>query len=288
MGAVVYLNGEFLPAAEARVSVFDRGFLFGDGVYEVIPVYGGRLFRLDEHLRRLAQSLAAIRLPDPLPAARWAELLREVVERNGGGDQGLYLQVTRGASLKREHAFPTGAAPTIFAMSQPLAPVPEALLRDGVPAITVSDIRWSRCDIKAITLLPNVLMSQQAIDAGAAEAIVVRDDTVLEGASSNIFAVKAGTVITPPTGCLLLPGITRDLVLELCARNGIPVVERALPLAELRAADEIWITSSPREVLPVTRLDGAPVRTGRPGPLAARLLLLYREYKTAFRAGHAQ
>ncbi len=282
----VFLNGKFLPANEARVSVLDRGFVFGDGVYEVIPVYGGRLFRLEHHLDRLDHSLDGIRIANPLEHARWGEILSELIERNGGGDQSLYMQVTRGVA-RRDHAFPAGATPTVFAMSSPLLPPSTALL-NGVTAITLEDIRWKLCNIKAIALLPNVLLRQQALDQGAAEAIMLRDGEVTEGAAANVFIVKAGVVVTPPKSNLLLPGITRDLVVELCKANALSFEERAIPEAELREADEVWVTSSTKEIVPVTRLDGTPVGTGTPGPVWKRTIELYQTYKEAFRRGEVE
>jgi D-alanine transaminase len=283
---IVYLNGDYLPASEARVSVLDRGFLFGDGIYEVIPVYGGRPFRLEAHLLRLDQSLSGIRLANPLTHRRWAEVLTELIARNGGGDQTLYLQVTRGVAA-REHAFPPDAVPTVFAMSQPLALEPDPALQAGVKAITVEDIRWRHCHIKAITLLPNVLMHQQAVDSGAAEAILVRDGEVTEGAASNVFMVTRGHVVTPPKSHLLLPGITRDLVVELCTEAGMPCSESKMTVDTLRRADEVWLTSSSKEVVPVTHIDGLPVGSGQPGPVWAQAASLYRAYKDAFRRGEA-
>jgi D-alanine transaminase len=282
---IVYLNGEFLPSDEARISVLDRGFIFGDGVYEVIPVYGGRLFRLPHHLERLDHSLEGIRLANPLDHGHWRAVLKELVERNGDGDQSLYLQVTRGVA-ERDHSFPPDTEPTVFAMSKPTGEVaPE--LRDGISAITVEDIRWKWCNIKAIALLPNILLRQQAVDNGAAEAVMLRDGFVTEGAASNIFIVNNGVVLTPPKSNLLLPGVTRDLVVELCHENGVPCVEGAISEMQLRAADEVWITSSTKEILPVTRIDGQAVGHGRPGPLWQQLIALYQEYKQAFREGRA-
>lgn len=282
----VYLNGEFLPAPEARVSVLDRGFIFGDGIYEVIPVYGGRLFRLAHHLERLDHSLEGIRMANPMSHGRWQGVLEELVRRNGGGDQSLYLQITRGVA-DRDHGFPPDTEPTVFAMSKPLEAVsPE--LREGIGAVTVEDIRWKWCNIKAIALLPNILMRQQAIDEGAAEAIMLREGLVTEGTASNIFIVSEGTVSTPTKSNLLLPGITRDLVVELCRDNAVPCREEPISEAQLRGADEIWITSSTREILPVTRLDGAMVGDGCPGPLWQRLIGLYQEYKQAFREGRGE
>jgi len=282
----VYLNGDYLPAAEARISVLDRGFIFGDGIYEVIPVYGGRLFRLAHHLERLDHSLDGIRLANPLSHQRWQAILEELVRRNGGGDQSLYLQLTRGVA-DRDHRFPVGTEPTVFAMSTPLEPVDPELLA-GVAAMTVEDIRWKWCNIKTIALLPNILMRQQAIDAGATEALMLREGYVTEGTASNIFIVTGATVVTPPKNNLLLPGITRDLVVELCRSNGVSCLEEPVSEEQLRRADEIWLTSSTREILPVTRLDGEVVGDGTPGPLWLKLIGLYQDYKQAFREGRIE
>lgn len=280
----IYLNGEFLPESEAKVSVLDRGFLFGDGIYEVVPVYGGKLFRLEQHLDRLARSLDAVRITPPLDRDGWREMLDELLERNPGGDRSVYLQVTRGVA-RRDHAFPADAEPTVFAMVSPLSPPEPSLLESGVSAVTVPDTRWARCDIKAITLLANILARQQAVEAGATEAILVRGGLATEGAASNLFVVGDGVLVTPPKDNSLLPGITRDLVVELAQANGIPVMETPVTEASLRAAEEIWLTSSTKEVLPVTRLDGQHVGSGRPGPLWARMTALYRAYKQNLREG---
>jgi D-alanine transaminase len=275
----VYLNGEFLPLDQAKVSVLDRGFLFGDGVYEVIPVYGGKPFRLPEHLQRLRDSLDGIRLAPPLADAEWAAVFERLIQ--GPGDQSIYLQVTRGAAAKRDHAFPKGTAPTVFAMCAPLTPVPAT----GAKAITVPDIRWQWCHIKAITLLANVLQRQQAVDEGCAEAILVREGYALEGAASNLFAVVDGGLLTAPKGHDILPGITRDLVVELARANGVPVEERKITLDELGRAEEVWVTSSTREILPIVELDGRKVGSGVPGPLWAKMDALYQARKEQLRQG---
>jgi len=285
--SIVYLNGRYLPLHEASIPVLDRGFLLGDGVYEVIPVYGGHLFRVEQHLERLAQSLAAIRIPDPMDPTQWRETLEGLVQRNGGGDQSVYLQITRGVAAKRDHAFPHAVTPTVFLMSSPLGAPDPAWLEHGVTAVTLADIRWQRCDIKAITLLPNVLLRQQALDAGAVEAILLRDGAAIEGAASNLFVVLDGVLVTPPKGPQLLPGITRDLVLELAQDHGIATREAPIEEAELRRADEVWLTSSTREILPVTSLDGSPVGDGHPGPVWQRMRGIYQEYKTRLRHGSA-
>lgn len=284
---IAYLNGVFLPLENAQVSVLDRGFLFGDGIYEVIPVYGGRLFRLPHHLRRLHDSLAGVRITNPLSDAQWTAMLTELVSRNEGSDQAVYMKVTRGADKKRDHAFPAGITPTVFAMSAPMPPVRDLDKETGVSAITLADIRWKMCNVKAITLLPNVLLRQQAIDAGSVEAILINDGYAIEGAASNLFIVKDGVITTPPLSSALLPGITRDLILELAARNVIPCREADITEAELYDADEVWLTSSTREISPVVTLNEQPVDDGNPGPVWKQMILLYRDYTNAVRRGAA-
>jgi D-alanine transaminase len=284
---IAFLNGTFLPLEDACVPAMDRGFLFGDGVYEVIPVYGGRLFRLGHHLKRLGNSLAAVRIGNPLSTEAWENMLMELVSRNAGADQAIYLQVTRGVAAKRDHAFPADTRPTLFAMSSPMAASVDIESIDGATAVTLPDIRWKLCNIKAITLLSNVMLRQQAIDADAAEAILIKDGYATEGAASNIFIVKNGLLITPPNGPALLPGITRDLIIELAANHAMPFREADITTTELFAADEIWLTSSTREISPVTRLDDSVISAGTPGPLWKRMITLYQDYKTALRSGAA-
>lgn len=276
----VYLNGQFMPIEEARIPVLDRGFIFGDGVYEVIPVYSRRPFRLAEHLRRLQHSLDGIRLDNPHSDSEWTQLLQQMIERNEGEDQYLYLHITRGVA-KRDHAFPNPPVPaTVFMTSNPLTTPPEALLRSGVCAVTAVDNRWLRCDIKSIALLPNVLLRQTAVDAGCAETLLIRDNSFMtEGAASNIFVVKDGTVLAPPKDNLMLPGITYDVILEIAQINSIPYEVRRIDVNEVFAADELLLTSSTKEVLPITRLDGQPVGNGEPGPMFARMHALYQEFK---------
>jgi len=285
--STAYLNGAFRPLSETRVSVMDRGFLFGDGVYEVIPVYGGRLFRLGHHLKRLQNSLDSVRIMNPLSPDAWEAMLNDLVGRNGGGDQAVYLQVTRGVAPKRDHAFPENTSPTLFAMSTPTAASVDINSLSGTTAITLPDIRWKLCNIKAITLLPNVLLRQQAIDRDGAEAILIKDGFATEGAASNIFIVRNGLLITPANGPALLPGITRDLILELAIRHAIPFREADITEDALFGADEIWLTSSTREISPVIRLDDRRISDGVPGPLWKRMIGLYQDYKTAVRNGEA-
>ena len=268
---VCYLNGSYLPLAEARISPLDRAFLFGDAVYEVIPVHAGRPFRFHEHFDRLARSLEAIRMPAPLSHADWATVCSELVRRNGGGDQSLYVQVSRGAESGRNHAWPEGLVPTVFAFASRLEPVASALLEQGVAAITAADIRWARRDIKSTALLANVLLKKLAQDAGAFETILLEDGELTEGSSTTVHVVAGGGVRTPPNGRRILPGTTRDVVVELAGRTGIATETARITEAALRGADEIWLAFSTRGVLPVTRLDGVPVGDGRPGPLFLRL-----------------
>jgi len=265
---IVYLNGEFLPLEEARVPVLDRGFIFGDGVYEVIPVYNGQIFKLAEHLQRLENSLNSIKLANPLTTEEWTGILSSIVTRNDGGDRSIYLQVTRGVA-KRDHQFPEVVNPTILVMSNPLNRV---AVPAPITAITCEDIRWKRCDIKSIALLPNILQRQTAVEAGANEAILIRDGFVTEGAASNVFIVENGVVITPPKSNFILPGITRDLVLEIMPS----AKEENISEAQLRSADEIWVTSSIREILPVISLDNQPVGTGEVGSVWSQVLQLYK------------
>lgn len=276
--ATVFLNGEFLAAENAQVSVLDRGFLLGDGVYEVIPVYNALPFRLKEHLQRLQRSLDGVRMANPYNDEKWAEIIAQLVKLNGDGNQAVYLQVTRGVA-PRDHVFPEGVEPTAFVMTNPIKPLPEWFKKDGIKAITVKDIRWTQCDIKAITLLPNSLLRQQAQDAGAQEALLIRDGYMTEGSASNSYAVIDGVIFTAPKDEKVLPGITRDLVLELAAAAGIPYREEAVTAEQLKSAEEIWISSSTRELLPVTSVDGQPVANGKPGPLWLQLDELYQRYK---------
>jgi D-alanine transaminase len=285
--STAYLNGTFLPLDQAQVSVMDRGFLFGDGIYEVIPVYNGTLFRLAQHLGRLQNSLDGVRIGNPLSDTEWTEVLTELVARNVDSKQAVYLQVTRGAAARRDHAFPADTRPTVFAMSTPAPAVSSIASEAGIKAITLPDIRWQQCDIKAITLLPNVLLRQQAVDAETAEAILIRNGYATEGAASNIFIVHNGVLVTPPKGPSLLPGITRDLVLELAAANGIPFREAGITEQTLGQAEEIWVTSSTREISPVTHLNDSIVANGQPGPLWQRMIRLYQNYTEALITGKA-
>lgn len=274
-----YLNGDYVALRDARISPLDRGFLFGDSVYEVLPVFGGRMFLFREHFDRLARSLREIRIENPHTHDEWRVILEQLIARNGASDSYVYVQVSRGAEYGRNHAFPVVAVkPTVFAMASPLPVFTDAQRAAGLSAITVEDFRWGRCDIKSTALLANVLMKQQAADAGANEAIIVRDGQVMEGSSTSVFIVKNGVLSTPPNSHRILPGTTRDAALSL-ATNVMPVEIRSFSVDELRAADEVWISAATRDVLPVTRVDGAPVGTGRPGPAWLRLAESFRNLR---------
>jgi len=280
---IVYLNAQYLPLAEAKVSVLDRGFVFGDGVYEIVPVYSKKPFRLEAHLRRLQRSLDGVRLANPHDDAEWRERILRLIALQDFADQSVCLQVTRGTpggtQPLRDHPFPPGAAPTVFMFAQPLVTASAAQKAAGACAVTALDNRWLRCDIKAISLLPNVLLRQQSVDAGCSETVMLRDGFLTEGAASNIFLVKDGVVMAPPPSNLMLTGVTYDVVLELAAAHGIPHAVRPIAEAEVRGADELWMTSSTREIMAIVRLDGAPVGAGVPGPLARRMDGLYQDFK---------
>ena len=277
---IVYLNGQYLPIEEAKISVLDRGFTFGDGIYEVIPVYNGHIFRLKEHIERLNNSLDEIFIGKPHEMDQWEKILRELIEKNSekypSEDQSLYIQVTRGIS-ERDHAIDIATEQTVFAMIRPLLKKDRSA---GISAVIEEDIRWKYCHIKAITLLPSVMLRHKAKQSGAAEALLIREGYVTEGAASNVFIVKNGIVKTPIKDGSLLPGITRDLVVELLSESGIPCEEVVIKETELKQADEIWITSSTWEIVPVIELDGKPVGTGRPGEVWQQAFRNYQEYKT--------
>ena len=280
MSSIVYLNGQYLPIDEAKISVLDRGFTFGDGIYEVIPVYNGHIFRLKEHIERLNNSLNEVFIDKPHEMDQWEKILRELIEKNSekdpSEDQSLYIQVTRGIS-ERDLAIDIATEQTVFAMIKPLLKKDRSA---GISAVIEEDIRWKYCHIKAITLLPSVVLRHKAKQSGATEALLIRDGYVTEGAASNVFIVKNGIVKTPIKDGGLLPGITRDLVVELLSESGIPCEEVVIKETELKQADEIWITSSTWEIVPVIELDGKPVGTGRPGEVWQQAFRIYQEYKT--------
>jgi D-alanine transaminase len=282
--APTYLNGTWQPLAQAKVPVLDRGFMFGDGIYEVIPVDTvGHLrapFRAAAHVARLARGLAAIGIANPHSAEQWLALIAAVLAANPWPRQTLYLQVTRGVA-KRDHTFPADTPATVLATSWPWPPIAPEALTQGVAAVTHVDERWLHCDIKSTSLLGNVLMKQHAATQHAAETILLRDGYLTEASTANVFIVQNGTIVAPTKNHLILPGITYDVVAELARAHGLPFVVRPITAAELKAADEVWLSSSGREVMPVTQLDGAPVGNGQPGPLCAQLVRIYQAAKEA-------
>jgi len=277
MPAIAYVNGKFSPIEDAVVSVEDRGFQLGDGVYEVLRTYRGRLHAVEEHMRRLFRSLDAIELKHPFTAAGLEKVIVEAVKRAGFADSLVYLQITRGAT-KRAKEFPADTEPTLVITVRKLE-LPSAALREqGVAITTADDIRWQRCDIKTVCLLPNVLASQRAKAAGCFEALFVeKDGTVNECASANIFIVTSGIVVTPPLSARILSGITREEVIALARKNGVPMEERRFTLAELLAADEVFLTGTTVEVLSVVKVNDRPIAAGKPGPVTQRLHELFRE-----------
>jgi D-alanine transaminase len=274
----VFLNGKLVPLEQANVSVLDRGFIFGDGVYELVPVYSRVPFRLDEHLTRLERSLGEAKIRNPYSRAQWRSHIYQLVDAQAFDDQGVYFQVTRGVA-KRDHAFPKSLEPTVFIMSNPLLSPPHALVEKGGAAVSAADNRWLRCDIKSISLIGNCLLRQISAEAGAVETILFRDGKLTEASASNVFIVKRGVIHSPPKSNLILPGITYDVVSELAHANHLPIEFRQVSEAEVRAADEIWVTSSSKEVLAIVELDGKRVGDGRPGPLFRRMHQLYQEFK---------
>jgi D-alanine transaminase len=279
MSPIVYLNGQYLPVEEAKISVLDRGFTFGDGIYEVIPVYKGHIFRFKEHIERLNNNLDDIFIDKPYDIDQWKEILCELTEKNSdkypSEDHSIYIQVTRGVS-ERDHAIDIATEQTVFAMIRPL---PKKDRSAGVSVVVEEDIRWKYCHIKAITLLPSVILKHKAKQSGATEAILIRNGYVTEGAASNVFIVKDGIVKTPAKDGNLLPGITRDLVVELLSESGIPCEEVGIKETELKEADEIWITSSTWEIVPVIELDGKPVGKGSPGKIWQQAFKIYQAFK---------
>ena len=275
---ICYLDGVYLPLAQARISPLDRGFLFGDAVYEVIPVYNGRPFRLREHLDRLNRSLAALHMPAPRSHPEWAEICRRLINQEGGTESYVYLQVTRGAELGRNHAWTDGGAPTLFAYATTLAPLPAQYLERGVAAITAPEIRWARRDVKSTALLANVLLKKLAANVGAYETIMLENGELTEGSSTTVHVIVKGIIHTPPNGHQILPGTTRDVVTELAIRCGMSCNSSPVPEAMLRAADEVWLAFATRGVLPVTTLDGRAVGDGRVGPLFVQMHAAFVEY----------
>lgn len=276
MSSIVYLNGQYLPLEDAHIPILDRGFIFGDGVYEVIPVYNRHIFRLKEHIERLNKSLGAIYMENPYELSKWREILDKLVGQNGNINESLYIQITRGVS-PRDHSIELATESTILVTANSL---PKKDLSVGISAIVSEDIRWLYCNIKAITLLPSIMLRHKAKQSGAQEAILVRNGYVTEGAATNIFICKDSAVKTPVEDARILSGVTRNLVMELLAESDIPCGEADISEAELRDADEIWATSSNWEIVPIVKLDGQCMGDGRPGKMWERASAIYKEFKT--------
>lgn len=265
-----YLNGEFLRLQDAKISVLDRGFIFGDGIYEVVPIYNGRGFRMAEHLARLDRSLRAVRIASPFDSAGWTNLIGELAERALTPSCVVYLQITRGVA-KRDHGFPAETTPTVFGMTSPFTPPGSELREGGVSVVSFKDERWLHCEIKSVSLLGNVLAKQQAVEAGVDEVVQFRDGMMTEGSASNIWVVSGGKLLAPPRDNLILEGIRYSLMAELAAEGGVPFQMRPITRAEVEQADELLISSATREVLPILKYDGKPVGSGKPGPVYDRL-----------------
>lgn len=284
--AIVYLNGQFIPQESATISIMDRGFLFSDSVYEVIPVFSGKMLGFHEHMQRLDRSLEAIEMKPIFDSEKWLDIFKSLLEKNHITNQtcAIYLQITRGADAVRAHAIPENLAPTVVAFLSALKSVSPEQCRQGFSAITHDDLRRRSCYIKGTALLPNVLAYTKASRAGAAEAILIRDNFALEGTSSNLFIAKNGLIITPPITETILAGVTRALVLRLAKENQLQIEEKPIPKNELFNADEIWMTGSGKEICPITTLDGKAVGNGQVGPICKKIIELYNEYKTSERS----
>jgi len=276
--SMVFLNGKLLPPDEAKVPVLDRGFIFGDGVYEVVPVYSRVPFRLDEHLARLERSLGETQIRNPYTRAQWREHIYRLIDAQSFEDQAVYFQVTRGVA-RRDHAFPKNVEPTVFMMSNPLVNPPAEQVQKGGAAVSARDNRWLRCDIKSISLIGNCLLRQLSAEQGYTETILFRDGKLTEASACNVFIVSGGVIQSPPKSNLILPGITYDVVVELARANGMPIEFREVTEDDVRAADEVWVSSSSKEVFPIVELDGKRIGNGAPGPQFKRMHQLYQEFK---------
>jgi len=275
-----YLDGEYLPLGQAKVSVLDRGFLFGDGVYDVVPVYARKLFRFDEHMARLDRSLSKVRMANPFTRDEWLARCRRLIEAHPSDDQAIYIQVTRGVA-PRNHAMPVGVAPTVFMMASPVQRPGTHAVREGVACVTADDFRWERGDIKSTSLLGNVLARQVSADVGATETILFRDGWLTEASASNVWIVQDGAVLGVPKGEHVLEGIRFELLRELCAAEGIPFALQPISAAQVHGADELMLTSASKEVLAVVLLDGQPIGDGQPGPVFQRLYSAYQGAKVS-------
>jgi len=279
-----HLNGQTLPLRDAKISVLDRGFIFGDGIYEVIPVYGRRFFRFDEHMARMARSLAKVRIPNPHTRDGWLALARELAAAQPADDQLIYIEITRGVAL-RDHVMPVGIEPTVFAMTSAMKPPSAEQRHQGVACVTARDFRWEHGDIKSVSLLGNVMARQMSADHGAMETVMFRDGWLTEASGSNVWVVHEGALLGPPKSAHVLEGIRYNLLAELCEDAGIAYNLRPISESDVRAADELMLSSATKEVLPITRLDGEGVGhgalRGKPGPVYAKLYEAYQRAKAS-------
>lgn len=274
----VFLNGKFMPMEDAKVPVLDRGFIFGDGIYELVPVYSRAPFRLEGHLARMERSLSEVAIRNPYSRTEWTKIIEQIIERQAFDDQGVYWQITRGVA-KRDHAFPKDVEPTVFMMSNPLINPSKAVIENGATAVTAQDFRWHRCDLKTISLIGNCMLRQLSAEEGAIETIMFRDGKLTEASASNAYIVKNGVIATPAKTELILPGITLDVVFDIVARGQLPLEVRDVTEAEVRSADEVWVTSSSKEIVAIVSLDGKPVGNGKPGPVFRKAWQLYQDFK---------
>ena len=275
----VFLNGEFMPMEEARVPVLDRGFIFGDGIYELVPVYSRTPFRLEGHLARMERSLSEVKIANPYSRAEWTKIIEQMIDRQSFDDQGVYWQITRGVA-KRDHAFPKNVRPTVFMMSNPLVNPSKEVVENGAKAVSAQDFRWQRCDLKTISLIGNCMLRQLSAEEGAVETILFRDGKLTEASASNAYIVKNGVIATPPKDNLILPGITLDVVFDIVERGNLPMEVREIAEAEVFGADEVWVTSSSKEIVAIVDLDGKTIGTGKPGPVFRKAWQLYQDFKS--------
>ncbi len=275
----VFLNGKFMPMEEATVPVLDRGFIFGDGIYELVPVYSRAPFRLEGHLARMERSLSEVKITNPYTRAEWTRIIEQVIEKQPFDDQGVYWQITRGVA-KRDHAFPKGVTPTVFMMSNPLVNPSKEIVENGAKAVTAPDFRWHRCDLKTISLIGNCMLRQLSAEEGAIETLLFRDGRLTEASASNAYIVKNGVIATPPKDNLILPGITLDVVFDIVKRGNLPMEVREIGEAEVFGADEVWVTSSSKEIVAVVDLDGRTIGNGKPGPVFRKAWQLYQDFKS--------
>jgi len=274
----VFLNGKFMPIEEAKVPVLDRGFIFGDGIYELVPVYSRAPFRLEGHLARMERSLSEVKIANPYTRAEWTRIIEQVIEKQSFDDQGVYWQITRGVA-KRDHAFPKNVQPTVFMMSNPLVNPSREIVENGGKAVTAPDFRWHRCDLKTISLIGNCMLRQLSAEEGAVETILFRDGKLTEASASNAYTVKNGVIATPPKDNLILPGITLDVVFDIVKRGNLPIEVREISEAEVFGADEVWVSSSSKEIVAIVDLDGKTIGAGKPGPVFRKAWQLYQDFK---------